>query len=388
MIFEYKIQFKSPSKADVIIFHRTNNSLLQKVIDSKDSAHIFSPNSNELFLGKKILKIFFKKLFSRKLGKNIKPRKGLIYGLFRYIYYVYIESYLIVINPKYVITFIDNCGIFGWLSKNCRQFPFISIQNGCRLSYASNNESNYYSQHLFCFGKHEENLFPKINYNVENFYPSGSLTTSLFYDNNSFKEYYDILIISTWRGNIGFPKEVQDTMNSMRKMDQLLSRYLNERNLRAAVILRTEENSKDWYIPEIGINEKDYYTSIYSDLIEIIPNDFNKRPIYPMIQKSRMIVSTLSSALLEGFGMGKKALYYNFCESNEYHKDFDSLIVSNNTNFKQFSKEIDDILAMSANQYKNQYKNLQKYYMSFPDDNSTKDYIRKKVASIVLKNRS
>ena len=382
----YQIQFKSPPKSDVIIFHRTNNSFLQKVIDSKDSVQIFSPNSNELFLGIKILKTFFKKLFSHKISENIKHRKGLIYGLFRYMFYVYIESYLIVINPKYVITFIDNCGIFGWLSKNCRQFPFISIQNGCRLSYASNNESNYYSQHLFCFGKHEENLFPKINYNVENFYPCGSLTTSLNY--NRFQEdIYDILIISTWRGNIGYLKDVQDTMKSMKTMDHLLSRYLFERKLRAAVILRSEENSKDWYIPEIGINEKDYYYQIYSDLIEIIPNDFNKRPIYPMIQKSRMIVSTLSSALLEGFGMGKKALYYNFCESNEYHKDFDSLIVSNNTNFKQFSKEIDDILAMSANQYKNQYKNLQKYYMSFPDDNSTKDYIRKKVASIVLKNR-
>ena len=387
MIFEYKIHFKSPLKSDVIIFHSTNSDIVRKVVDPKHSVYVFSPNPKEFFVGIKILKILFKKLFSHKISENIKHRNGIIYGLFRYVYYVYIESYLSVINPNYALTFIDNCQIFGWLSKNCRQFPFISIQNGCRLSYASTNESNYFSQHLFCFGKHEENLFPKINYNVENFYPCGSLITSLNY--NRFQEdIYDILIISTWRGNIGFQEDVQDTMKSMKTMDHLLSRYLSERKLRVAVILRSEENSKDWYMPEIGMNERDYYYQSYSHLIEIIPNNFNIRPIYPMIQKSRMIVSTLSSALLEGFGMGKKALYYNFCESNKYHKDFDSLIVSNNTNFEQFSKEIDDILEMSANQYKNQYKTLQKYYMSFPDDYSTKDYIRKKIGSIVLKNRS
>ena len=35
-------------------------------------------------------------------------------------------------------------------------------------------------------------------------------------------------------------------------MDVMLSRYLSKRDLRAAVILRTERNSIDWIMPEVS----------------------------------------------------------------------------------------------------------------------------------------
>jgi len=382
----YHIRFKSPSNSDVIIFHRTNSNFVRKVVDLGDSIQVYSPNSNELFLGIKILKNFIKIFFSHDLKKNIEHQNGKIFGLFKYIYYVYIESYLIVVNPKYVMTFIDNCGIFGWLSKNCRQFPFISIQNGCRLSYASNNESNYYSQHLFCFGKHEIDLFPKIGYYVENFYPVGSLSSSLYFNNDLKKhqDKYDLLIVSCWRGNIGFQKDVKDTMRSMKIMDELLAKYINSRNINAAVILRSEENSEHWFMPEIGMSEYDYYKNIYGDSAHLIMNDFSELPIYKLIQESHMVVSVLSTALVEAFGFGKKALFYNFCETNEYHKDFDRAIVSTNNNNKIFNTELDGLLNMSDKEYSIKYKDLQHYYISSPKNTSTQSYIRENIKNIVL----
>jgi len=297
-----------------MIFHRTINSFLQKIIDSKGSVHIFSPNSNELFLGIKGLKISCKKLFFDKISENRKHRKGLIYELFRYMYYVYIESYLIVINSKYIIPFIDKCSRLARSSKNCRQFSFISIQNGARLSYASTPKSTYHCQHLFYFGKHEINMFPKMEYYAENFYPLGSLVSSLYFNSNlnNNKEKYDLLIVSCWRGNIGFPKDVKETMRSMKIMDELLAKYINSRNIKAALILRSEENNQHWYMPEIGMNEYDYFKNIYGDSTDLIMNDFSERPIYKLIQQSHMVVSVLSTALVEAFGFGKKALFYNF----------------------------------------------------------------------------
>ena len=139
---------------------------------------------------------------------------------------------------------------------------------------------------------------------------------------------------------------------------------------------------------EIGMSEHNYFKNIYGDTIDLIQNDFSKRPIYKLIEQSHMIVSVLSTALLEAFGIGKKALYYNFCESNKYHKDFNPLIVSSNSNFEQFSKEIDDILAMSVEEYSIKYKDLQRYYMSFPKNKSTYQYILDKINNIVSSHRN
>ena len=380
-------RFKTPIKADVVILDTTNSHFLKKVIDRKSSIFEYETRPPEIWIGIKVIAIFLQKLFSHDLKENIRHSNGIIIGLFKYFRNVYIESMLIFINPKYVITYIDNNELFGWLSKNCKEIPFIAIQNGGRLSYAASGLSGYYCQHLFCFGKHEKDLFPKIGYQVDNFYPVGSLASSLYFNNDLKKhqDKYDLLIVSTWRGNIGFQKDVKDTMRSMKIMDELLAKYINSRNINAAVILRSEENSKHWFMPEIGMSEYDYYKNIYGDSTDLIMNDFSERPIYKLIQESHMVVSVLSTALVEAFGFGKKVLFYNFCESDKYHLDFDPLIVSSNRNFQQFSKEIDDILAMPVDKYKAKYNYLQKYYMSFPTQGSTKDYIKNKISSIVKK---
>ncbi len=380
------IRFKTPIKADVVILDSTNSHILKKVIDRKSSIFEYDTRPPKIWIAIKVIVIFLQKLFSHDLKENIKHRNGIIIGMFKYFRNVYIESMLIFINPKYVITFIDNNELFGWLSKNCKEIPFIAIQNGGRLSYATSDLSGYYCQHLFCFGKHEKDLFPKIGYQVDNFYPVGSLVSSLYFNSNqNNKEKYDLLIVSCWRGNIGFQKDVQDTMRSMKIMDELLAKYINSRNIKAAVILRAEENSEHWHMSQIGMSEYDYFKNIYGDVIDVIQNDFSKRPIYKLVQQSHMIVSVLSTALLEAFGIGKKTLYYNFCGTDKYHKDFDPLIVSSNRNFQQFSKEIDDILAMPVDKYKKKYDFLQNYYMSFPKNCSNKEYIRDKIASIINK---
>lgn len=384
------IKFKTPIKADVVIFDSTNSHFVKRVIDRESSIFEYNTRPPEIWIGIKVIAIFLQKIFSHDFKENIRHKKGRIYGLFKYLYNVYIESMLILINPKFVITFIDNSELFGWLTKNCREFPFIAIQNGGRLSYAASDLPGYHCQHLFCFGKHEKDLFPKIGYQVDNFYPVGSLVSSLYFNSNlnNNKEKYDLLIVSTWRGNIGFPKDVKDTMRSMKIMDELLAKYINSRKIKAAIILRSEENSEHWYMPEIGMSEYDYFKNIYGDSTDLIMNDFSERPIYKLIEQSHMIVSVLSSALLEAFGIGKKALYYNFCGTDEYHKDFDAAIVASDSNEKIFTDQLDNLLNMSVEEYSIKYKDLQRYYMSFPKNKSTYQYILDKINNIVSSHRN
>ena len=56
--------------------------------------------------------------------------------------------------------------------------------------------------------------------------------------------------MSCWRGNIGYAKDVEDSMKAMRLMDETLAQYLQNRDLKTAVILRSERDSDQWVMPE------------------------------------------------------------------------------------------------------------------------------------------
>ena len=113
--------------------------------------------------------------------------------MIKQVYYIYLKACLESIKPKAVITFIDTSSVFGLLAKHCDNFPFIAIQNGSRLSYFALPDSNYYVPHYFCFGTHEQELFPKLGYRVDHYYPVGSLVASLhFLPREQVEEKYDL----------------------------------------------------------------------------------------------------------------------------------------------------------------------------------------------------
>ena len=127
---------------------------------------------------------------------------------------------------------------------------------------------NYYCQHLFCFGRREPDVFPQYGYKVDNFHPVGSSQLSKNYSRelSNLEPIYDVLLVSCWRGNIDFAPDVAESMTAMREMDIRLAKYLSQRQLKSAVILRSERNSDDWFMAEVGMNEEEYYKEIYGDL--------------------------------------------------------------------------------------------------------------------------
>ena len=212
------------------------------------------------------------------------------------IIYIFYKSRFYTTDQLY--TFIDTSSVFGLLAKHCDNFPFIAIQNGSRLSYAALPDSNYYVPHYFCFGTHEQELFPKLGYRVDHYYPVGSLVASLhFLPREQVEEKYDLLIVSTWRGSSDYVQDVQDTMRSMKIMDQLLTRYIKNHEIKAALIYRTMRDSEGWIIPEIGLSEEEYYQEIYGDSIKHIDN--SSRNIFPLMQQSKMVITCLSTAGIE-----------------------------------------------------------------------------------------
>ncbi len=382
------IHFSKPSTADIIIFDETHSSLLENVIPDGLTTSIFKMRPMEFYITPLILFNFIRNLKNFKFRSGVASSRGWFYKIFWQLLCIYIKADLSSRNPRAIITFIDNCKKFAWLSENFNKIPCIAVQNGFRSYYAANDEDSYYCQHLFCFGERERESYPKMGYKVDNFYPVGSLLLSNGLDNLviSNKPTYDLLIVSCWRGNIGFAQDVKDSMKAMRLMDEALAEYLKSRKLTAGIIMRSERDSFDWIIPQIGMSEEDYYKSIYGDLTELIDTNFSERNIYQVMESADLLLAGFgTTCLLEGYSMGKKILYINLSGVDKYYVDFDSKIVfkGSSEEYLRLESELDGLIDCSKDLYLKKHQKLMDYYMKNSNSKFTQEQIKKKIMEIV-----
>ena len=386
MLFR-RLKFSIPKHSDFIIFDEVHSQYLLKIINKRHSVYIIKQRPPDYFINFSLIKIFIISLPNICVAKISNHSRGILVGFLSQLRLVYYRSLILLLKPKAVITFIDNNVIFNQLSQSLKNIPFIGIQNGLRLVHEK--AYNYHVQHLFSFGNNESTYFKNIGYEVENYYPCGSFIASqhLRKKKEALSIKYDILIVSCWRGNIGYPIDQVHSMNSMEVMDNLFAQYILKYNLKVAIILRNEREGAGWFVPEIGKNEEEYFKEIYGDSVDIIDVDFKSRNIYKLIQESNLIVSGFStSVLLEAYGFQKKIMYYNFTNKDIYHSIFDSSIVSDKSDYKSFSKELDELIKIGYHDYIKQHNTNMKNYMTFPDDNNVTKFISEKIEEIIKNN--
>jgi hypothetical protein len=385
---KHRVYFKSPVPADIAVFDECNFNILARVINSDLKTTIINQRPPEVWLGLRVLLNVFLTLGAMSWTEISAHPGGKWRGILREIKRTYFLACIKTISPKAVITIIDNSSTFGWMAKHCRDFPFIGIQNGSRLSYAIGIEPPVYHQHLFCFGSHEVEHLPEYGWEVEHFYPVGSLLASLYFTHppGNVETRYELLLASSWRGNIGFPLDVQDTMASMRTLDILLAEYLRIRNLRAAVILRSERDSEHWYMPELGQNEAQYYETIYGDSLEIIETSTSTRNIFSLMEASDLVVGCLTTALIEALGIGKKIQFFNFTGKDIYHRDFKSPLVFTNPDPEAFTRKMDDLIAMDADDANQYFQDLAGYYMAIDPQVPAFRHIAETIDGIIERN--
>jgi hypothetical protein len=377
-ILKYKFFFFSPKKYDFVIIDEMLSDVIKTLIPKKYSIFILKQRKQEFYLSLRILinffKIFKNKKFYYLLFFNFKE-------VYKMLKFSYVMATLEIINPKAIITFFDNNDLIHWLSKYCSKFPIITIQNGARLRYFAKDNPQYFLQHFFCWGNNEKKLFKSYGYKVNNYYPVGSLIASIFFKKFFYKNQYDLLIVSSWRGNIAFSEDFVDMMEGMKRMDLFLSKYIKKNKLNAAIILRTEEKSKDYFIRGYG-SEFEYFKSIYGDSAKIFKANHEKGLVYKLMQKSNLSASSLSSALLEIYGMRKKIIYLNFIAKKIYHCDFNNKIVLHHKEDKVTENKLNQLIGQSYSSYIKKHSDYMKYMMNF-SEKKTHQVISKKIIQIL-----
>jgi surface carbohydrate biosynthesis protein len=357
------IHFKNPPHANIVIFEKIGSGRITNLILPDKPVFVFDSMLEDIFLGIHVISNFTLNLNLFKI-KSLKNKKSIFRGFVGQLWRIYIFSVIKVINPKIVITLIDNNSVFHWLCENYEGAEFMAIQNGNRTRAHLNHYKFGYLQHYFSFGDYEKDLFSELGFKVEKYHPVGSLLAGYYIHEQNLDQdpIYDICVISSWRGNIGNTDDVKNSMKAMKKLDYLLSRYIQETHIKVSIVLRSEPESEHREIPDYG-NEKEYYQNIYPDSVVLIDPDFASRNVYTEILKGDLIISMGSTLTREAFGFGKKILYCDFTESDLYN-DYNTMILFKEQNYESLKNRINELLKMPKNEYKNNTEEYASYLMS------------------------
>ena len=164
LILQAKFIFKTPQKCHLVIYDRTSLRDLKNCISDLEYFVLETRKENvkEVYFSFKILFKIFKNFF-----------KGNIFT-------VYLLSLIELIEPKVVITNIDNSFKFSEISKILyKKINFIAVQNAHRLDlvnweYVYNKKKikknvlkDLFIPNFYCFGDYEKDLYNKLNIDVK-----------------------------------------------------------------------------------------------------------------------------------------------------------------------------------------------------------------------------
>ena len=177
LILRVKFIFRTPEKYDLVIFDKVSVKDLNNCLSNFNFFVLQArlENMDKIYFSYKIIK----KIFNNYSKGNL--------------FTVYLVSLIELIEPKVVITNIDNSLKFSDVAKILeKKTNFIAVQNASRYDllqfnylYSTNKIKNnflknFYIPNLFSFGDYEKDLYKKLNIIVKNIYPIGNLRWANF----------------------------------------------------------------------------------------------------------------------------------------------------------------------------------------------------------------
>jgi len=303
-----------PSKKQIMIFDSNSKILIDLLNIKKRKAFLLDTRYNQIFFFfflKSIIKRFYKLKFTK-------------------LYRFYLEEVIKHINPKIIITIIDNNPFFFELNKFINS-KIIAVQSAVRLK----SDEKIYNHTpkidlLFCFGKYQKKVLNNIN---TKFYAIGSIK------NNNFKfksiKNNKIVFISTIRNFKTVTLQENDIKYNPKKWLNKFKDYTNisfetaystEIRFLPLIALYCKENNYELEIipkavprlykneeghPKDFIFECDFYDKILSKIIKnykiIKKSDW--KSAYLALNKKNIIISLNSTLGLEALRQGLKVLF-------------------------------------------------------------------------------
>lgn len=331
--FYKRLVFKNLKKSKVVIYDEVRKELMEFILPKNTKKYLIKIRPSEY-----ILNIGFNYIFIKNTIKNLTYFEnyiGINFFSFLKIFLIFLKDMRIktiidITNPDLILTFNDNNPRLGRvINKYFIDKEFIAIQNGCRNTWESGPKCIHFD--YFAFSSLEKNNLISSGWKIRKYHNVGSLNASINFLEASKKKVpivRDILIVSSWRGNIKIDDDYIEQMDAMTKMNELLKKFIDKNsNLKVSILLRSEKNSIHWHIPYYDLNEENYYKSIFGKRINLINNEMIGKTCYFETLRSKLSVGFLSSVIYESSIYGLNAMYLNPLNHDSYHKDFPEKIV-------------------------------------------------------------
>jgi surface carbohydrate biosynthesis protein len=297
-------------------------------------------------------------------------------------------SVVSVINPKILITFIDNSPVMGLVNEVFPDKLSITVQSGMRSKMFGFNKKGY--QVLYGFGKFEEKLLNFQDIKVDEYVAAGSVKQGLsgkYIEYSETETDSDICYLSSFVG--GLLNSDTKVSASYLQYDKLFFSSLvdicKNNSLRLTIAMRSEKSSEAYHL------EYEYFKEMDPDnIVKMIPNNKKSYRSYNTANSAKVVFCTFSTLGFEMFGVGKKVLFgasaNNFDLAEEYDakwnfENLPSLVLLSELKMDNISKKLKKLLYMEQEDYLLATKESSKYYMNTTLESPPHKVIKKRIFS-------
>ncbi len=335
----------SVEKKKFVIFDCVNSDILSKLLP-KNQTHIISAR---VYLIKKIL-INFKTISF--ILKNFFKRKPQLN---------YFISLINQIQPKFVLTTIDNSFNFSILSKYFDgKTTFVAIQNATRGDiYRNVNKTNkllYFSNYMG-FSEFDLEVMKNNNIKIKNFFSFGSLRNSYYskylHKDDNEKKNYDICVVCKRTFRNGAKSSSEAAKDSIIVL-KFLAKYSTKHNKKIVIQSKSQFNSA----------ENSFISKLFAEVdYKISWRDLQSFSSYRAISSSKLVIGPPSSLLREAsFYPNTKILCFN-TEKKFMSLPFEGLNILEENSYEKFEERINQILQFNYEEYIKKINKKHEYFM-------------------------
>ena len=353
-----KFKIENPPQREIVIFDGTSLNDLKYILHKKKFFVLENRKSriSTVYCSLNIIITFFFNFF-------------LLFFKNKNLHTIYLFTLLEKINPKIVITSIDNSFKFAELAKLLsKKIKFAAIQNANRFDYmhniylfkknlsVSNLNNKYFIPHFFCFGEHEINQIKKYKINIDQVYKVGSIRVANFFKHIELnkiklqKEKYDICLISEAASNINKKFEIKDLEEKFAKVAKFTIDYSKKYNLKFIFLqkrnLNSIENKEEMNFYKKYLNKNDFnFLKKNSSLNQ------NNYASYLGLLQSKLAVGAQSTLLRDKIGCKEKILSLGLDNEGLFEFPINGICKLKNLDYLEFENRMNLILSLNSEEY-------------------------------------
>ncbi len=368
------------NSCDILVYDGEGSELLLHCFPVRSSHFIINRNEMPLFLS-----ISYLIYMLIGMVKYRKPSMAVLFAIIRRL------------NPKVVITYIDNSPAICGVKKMYPLMPVIAVQNGTRWDYAKNDAVRMKYDYYFSFGSVEADIFLQGGHVVSNYHPVGSLRGGIFKENlTSFEsKKFDLCYISQF-GQIPidstsldkWTNEVYATYLEVGKQYfYVIAKYAEENSLSLCVAMRSHIDSYDFE------TERNLFSYLGNLNIEYVPQSgFSS---YIAVQASRLSFTISSTLGYEALGFGERVIFAKDVEAvaslvrqgiwtdNLVTHRLPELQRLLSLDYSELRYKATELLQMKNDIYTDYSESARIYYMNYDSEQKPQWIIRNKIDELL-----